>query len=204
MSRKDEKNVSSNMLLLKKLRVWRLRGLACFAYLREKNNCYEFVNLYWNINKKGGPMGEITGKIRVGCIVSTAILLILFLFTAQATANGPLVNQDDKEGTISIVSFKKIIDENPESILLIDVREPEEYEKGRLKTAINIPIDDLEDRIDSFPVDKPVVYICETGERSGEAYDITVLLRDDLRVYYLDAEITFDKQGTYKIGPIEK
>ena len=149
-------------------------------------------------------MRETTGKIRVDCIISIAILLILFLFTAQATANGPLVNQDNKEGTISIASFKKIIDENPESILLIDVREPEEYEKGRLKTAINIPIDDLEDRIDSFPVDKPVVYICETGERSGEAYDITVLLRDDLRVYYLDAVLTFDKQGNYKIEPIEK
>ena len=149
-------------------------------------------------------MGEITRKIRVGCIASTAILLILFLLTAHAAANGPVVNQGDKGGAISIVSFKQIIDENPESILLIDVREPEEYEKGRLKTAINIPIDDLEDRIDSFPADKPVVYICETGERSGEAYDITVLLRDDLRVYYLDAVLTFGKQGTYRIEPIEK
>ena len=149
-------------------------------------------------------MGEIARKIRVGCIASTAILLALFLLTAQASANGPVVNQCDKEGTISVASFKKIIDENPESILLIDVREPEEYEKGRLKTAINIPIDDLEDRVDSFSADKPVVYICETGERSGEAYDITVLLRDDLRVYYLDAMLTFDKQGTYKIEPIEK
>jgi len=149
-------------------------------------------------------MGEITRKNRVGFIASTAILLILFLLPVRAAANGPVVNQGDKEGTISIVSFKKIIDENPESIVLIDVREPEEYAQGRLKTAINIPIDDLEDTIDSFPVDKPVVYICETGERSGEAYDITVLMRDDLRVYYLDAVLTIDKQGTYKIEPIEK
>ena len=149
-------------------------------------------------------MGEIKGKIRVGFIVSTAILLVLFLITVQAAANGPGVKPGDKKGTISIVSFKKIIDENPESIVLIDVREPEEYEQGSLKTAVNIPIDDLEDTIDSFPVDKPVVYICETGERSGEAYDITVLMRDDLRVYYLDAVLTIDRQGTYKIEPIAK
>ena len=149
-------------------------------------------------------MGEIKGKIRVGFIVSTAISLVLFLITAQAAANGPVVKPGDREGTISLVSFKKIINERPESILLIDVREPEEYEKGSLKTAVNIPIDDLEDTIDSFPADKPVVYICETGERSGEAYDITVLMRDDLRVYYLDAVLTIDRQGTYKIEPIAK
>jgi rhodanese-related sulfurtransferase len=149
-------------------------------------------------------MEEITRRIQVGFIPSIAVLLILFLLVAPSAANGPVVNPGDKEGSISIVSFNKIIHENPESILLIDVREPEEYEKGRLKTAINIPIDDLENRIDSFPVDKPVVYICETGERSGEAYDITVLMRDDLQVYYLDAVLTIDKEGTYKIEPIEK
>ena len=52
--------------------------------------------------KKGGQMGESTRKVRVGFIASIAILLILFLLTAQVTANGPGVNPGDKKGTISM------------------------------------------------------------------------------------------------------
>lgn len=136
-------------------------------------------------------------------IVSIFLLLLLFLQVVQATATEPVIKTGDTKGTIDISSFIKIIEEDPDRILLIDVRDPEEFADGALKTAINIPIDDLEDKIDSLPADKPVVYICSTGERSSEAYDITMLLRDDLRVYYLNALLSIDKAGNYKIEPIE-
>jgi len=135
--------------------------------------------------------------------VSTSLLLLLFLHIVQATEPEPIIKTGDTKGTIDIASFINIIKENPAGILLIDVREAAEFAGGALKTAINIPIDDLEDTIDSLPADKPIVYICATGERSEEAYDITVLLRDDLRVYYLDALLAIDKDGNYKIEPIE-
>ena len=135
-------------------------------------------------------------------IVSIFLLLLLFLQGVRATAAEPGIKPGDAKGTIDIASFIKIIEEDPESILLVDVRDPEEFAEGALKGAINIPIDDLEDKIDSLPADKPIVYICSTGERSSEAYDITLLLRDDLRVYYLNALLTVDKDGNYKIDPI--
>ena len=135
-------------------------------------------------------------------IVSIFLLLLLFLQGVRAAATEPVIKTGDTKGTVDIASFIKIIEENPESILLIDVRDPEEFAEGALKGAINIPIDDLEDKIDSLPADKPIVYICSTGERSSEAYDITLLLRDDLRVYYLNALLTVDKDGNYKIDPI--
>lgn len=149
-------------------------------------------------------MAAIIRKSRLLGIVSTSLVLLLFLHGVQATGKEPVIETGETKGTITIASFIKIIEENPGSILLIDVREPGEYASGTLKTAINIPIDDLEDKIDSLPADKPVVYICSTGERSGEAYDMTVLMRDDLRVYYLNAILSIDKSGAYKIEPIKQ
>jgi len=135
--------------------------------------------------------------------VSAFLFLLLFFHVVQAMETEKIIKTGEKKGTIDIASFMNIIKENPDRILLIDVREPAEFTSGALKTAINIPLDDLEDAIDSLPADKPIVYICATGERSSEAYDITVLLRDDLRVYYLDALFCIDKDGNYKIEPNE-
>ena len=49
-----------------------------------------------------------------------------------------------EEGSIDIENLKKIVAENPESILLVDVRDKKEYEKGHFKAAINVTVDDLE------------------------------------------------------------
>ena len=94
--------------------------------------------------------------------------------------------------------------ENPESILLIDVRDPDEFGAGSFKTAVNVPTDDLENKIKTLSSDKPIVFICSTGARSGEAFYMVQDKRPELKeVYYVEAEITFNKDGTYKIKPIE-
>ena len=105
-----------------------------------------------------------------------------------------------EEGSIDIGVFEKILKENPDSILLIDVRDPEEYAAGTFKTAVNIPSDKLEDEIKSLSPNKPIVFVCATGARSGEAFYMVQDIRPDLKdVYYLEAEITYNKDGSYKI-----
>ena len=52
---------------------------------------------------------------------------------------------------------------------LIDVRTTREYQSGHAPHAINIPLADLTSRQDEIPADKPVVFICATGNRSGNA-----------------------------------
>lgn len=106
------------------------------------------------------------------------------------------------EGTIAIDSFKKLVDENPQSIMLVDVREPAVYKQGSFKTAVNIPIDVLEKKIDSLPSDKPIVFFCNSGGLAGEAYDMVKMLAGDLKVYFLEAEVGFNKDGSYTIAPI--
>lgn len=60
-----------------------------------------------------------------------------------------------------------------EGALCLDVREPAEYEAGRLPGAINLPRGVVEFRIGEHPafVDKsnPVVVYCKTGGRSALA-----------------------------------
>jgi len=105
-----------------------------------------------------------------------------------------------EEGSIDIAEFEKIIKENPGSIYLVDVRDADEFAAGSFKTAVNIPVDDLEAKIPELPTDKPVVFVCGTGARSGESYYMVQDVRPELKkVYYLDGELTIHKDGTFKI-----
>lgn len=55
---------------------------------------------------------------------------------------------------------------------LIDVRRPEEYDEGHLVDSINIPLQEIEDRLSEISVQKPVVLYCRTGNRSGQAAEL--------------------------------
>lgn len=117
-----------------------------------------------------------------------------------APAASSAVMAGKEEGSIDIASFEKIVAENPASIYLVDVRDPDEFANGSLKTAVNIPVDDLEGKIASLPTDKPVVFICGTGARSGESYYMVQDIRPEMKnVFYLDGELTIHKDGTFTI-----
>ncbi len=108
----------------------------------------------------------------------------------------------EEEGSIDIESFKEIVTQRPESVYLIDVRDPDEFAAGNLKTSRNIPVDQLEAKLPALPADKPIIYVCGTGARSGEAYYMTRDLRPEIKeVYYLESELTMNKDGSFSIKP---
>jgi rhodanese-related sulfurtransferase len=107
-----------------------------------------------------------------------------------------------EEGSIDIETFKEIVTQRPDSVYLIDVRDPDEFATGSLKTARNIPVDTLEDKLPELAADKPIIYVCGTGARSGEAYYMTRDLRPEIKeVYYLESELTVNKDGSFSINP---
>jgi len=55
--------------------------------------------------------------------------------------------------------------DNPDYIVL-DVRTPEEYEFGHIKGAVNIPVDELRNRLSELPKDKKIIVYCGVGFRS--------------------------------------
>lgn len=58
-----------------------------------------------------------------------------------------------------------------EPIHVIDVREDWELEVGKLDFAQHIPMDEIVDREDEIPKDRPVVFLCKVGNRSARVVD---------------------------------
>lgn len=56
-----------------------------------------------------------------------------------------------------------------EGAVLIDVREPAEYAAGHLKTAVNLPLSQLRERMGEIPADRPVYLHCRSSQRSYNA-----------------------------------
>lgn len=105
------------------------------------------------------------------------------------------------EGVLSVEDFKKILEEKADSIMLIDVRDKDEFAAGHFKTAVNMTVDEVEKKIKTLPADKMIVFVCSTGARSGEAYYMLQDLRPELKnVRYVDAGIKFNKDGTFSIN----
>ncbi|CAB1062196.1 Rhodanese-related sulfurtransferase [Olavius sp. associated proteobacterium Delta 1] len=120
---------------------------------------------------------------------------------ASAKSAAPtMLKAGKEEGSIDTDTFIKIVKNNPESIMLIDVRDADEFNNGSFKTAVNIPVDNLEDKIKTLPTDKPIVFVCGTGARSGESYYMVQDVRPALKnVYYLEGSLTFKEDGSFEI-----
>ena len=58
---------------------------------------------------------------------------------------------------------------NADGTLLVDVRSADEFAKGSVDGAINIPLEQVEKQIAKFKDTKAVVLFCRTGNRSGKA-----------------------------------
>ncbi|MDN4094596.1 MULTISPECIES: rhodanese-like domain-containing protein [Bacillales] len=53
--------------------------------------------------------------------------------------------------------------------VIIDVREPREYENGYIPGAINIPLSQIKGRMKDIPTDKDIFLYCQSGMRSKQA-----------------------------------
>lgn len=53
---------------------------------------------------------------------------------------------------------------------IVDVRSPMEYQSGHFEGAVNIPVDQVQQRLSEFgPVEQPIIVYCASGARSGTA-----------------------------------
>lgn len=56
-----------------------------------------------------------------------------------------------------------------EGALLIDVREPDEWQSARIPGARLVPRGEILDRLEEIPRDRPLVIQCRSGARSRDA-----------------------------------
>lgn len=67
------------------------------------------------------------------------------------------------------MNVEKIIKEKKGTI--VDVRTVQEYRGGNVKGSINIPLQEIEQRMDELKkLEQPLVLCCASGGRSGQAH----------------------------------
>lgn len=59
-----------------------------------------------------------------------------------------------------------------DDVYLLDVRSQQEFASTKIEGAHLIPLDELRDRVNEVPNDKPVVAVCQSGKRSAMACQI--------------------------------
>ncbi|MBI2377563.1 MAG: rhodanese-like domain-containing protein [Deltaproteobacteria bacterium] len=89
-------------------------------------------------------------------LIGAAVLIGLFIFLKRGGISGP--------------EARKIVEGGG---TLVDVRSPSEFASGHLPGARNIPVDELDKRVDELGAkETPVVVYCRSGARSAQAASI--------------------------------
>lgn len=61
-----------------------------------------------------------------------------------------------------------------DDVVLIDVRQPEEYVAGHVRTARLLPLQEVPDHVAELPTDTDVFVICRSGSRSARASEFLI------------------------------
>lgn len=76
-------------------------------------------------------------------------------------------------GAMPVISWRELAEKKDE-VMLIDTRTPEEFSFGTIPGAVNIPLDEMRDRLSEILADKPVVLFCAVGLRGYLAQRILI------------------------------
>ena len=72
--------------------------------------------------------------------------------------------------TVTTIDWNKALEMSKSGAVLVDVRTPAEVEKGKASpAAINIPLQEIPQRLSELPKDKDVLVYCRSGKRSMAA-----------------------------------
>ncbi|WP_290209620.1 FAD-dependent oxidoreductase [Bacteroides acidifaciens] len=82
------------------------------------------------------------------------------------------VAEDIITGRTNPVYWRELRDIEMENKFLLDVRTPDEFALGSLPGAVNIPLDELRDRLAELPKDRMIYTFCAVGLRGYLAYRI--------------------------------
>ena len=98
------------------------------------------------------------------------------LGTAKDVVNhAALVALNQLNGYYREVKVSQVRELVENDAFIIDAREPGEFERGHLKTAVNIPLSQFRDRLSEIPKDQPVYVHCRSGQRS---YNMVMALQN--------------------------
>jgi rhodanese-related sulfurtransferase len=96
-------------------------------------------------------------------IVTLAAAAIFFILNNPGSAVPALAKE------ISPVAASQY---QKDGALMLDVREPAEWDAGHISGAVLIPLGELPSRLNEIPKDREIVVVCRSGNRSASGRDI--------------------------------
>lgn len=112
----------------------------------------------------------IATVIRMGGTIYDLAELELSYAPPFSSAKDPVnmagfVAQNVLEGRSHVTTWAKVEEMNLDDFILVDVRTQLEYDNGHIEGAINIPVDELRDRLSELDPNKTIVEYCQVGLR---------------------------------------
>jgi rhodanese-related sulfurtransferase len=93
-----------------------------------------------------------------------------FCGVAPAATEVAVSSANSNETETDVKELKRKIDAK-EDIFLLDVREPNEFQIGRIPGSTLIPLGEVPQRVAEIPRDKEIIVHCKMGGRSARAAD---------------------------------
>lgn len=112
------------------------------------------------MSKRSSPRtNRLPYLLGVAAIVAVALVFALSTLGAQAAGDAPLT-------TIDVGELHRALGDD---VILLDVREPYEYEAGHVQGAQLMPLANVVALAADLPKDQPVYVVCRSGNRSLQA-----------------------------------
>jgi rhodanese-related sulfurtransferase len=80
------------------------------------------------------------------------------------------MKEQKKQGCFTVNDLRQVLKQSPENLVMVDVRNPEEFAEQHIPGAINIPLVELESHIKDLAGKGKIITVCtKGGGRSEEA-----------------------------------
>jgi rhodanese-related sulfurtransferase len=86
----------------------------------------------------------------------------------EAHSKAYFANIPDNSNMVPVADVLQMIEDNPDAILLVDMRAAEDYEAGHLPGAVHVPFPEFANSIDKFPATRQIIVYCYSGQNSAQ------------------------------------
>ena len=131
---------------------------------------------------------ETTARDRVLIALRTVLLMLLPVFAFSSDFQTPAITAQDLQDR----------QESNDPLLVIDVRDINEYKSGHVPGAINIPQKKLQKQMDKLLDANSVVLYCLNGKRTRLA-EQTLIENDVSDVFHLEGGLMGWRQGGFEV-----
>jgi rhodanese-related sulfurtransferase len=86
--------------------------------------------------------------------------------------------------SVPSVTVDQLPTQLPDDLVVVDVREPIEWQHGHLEGSLHLPMSELPARFDELPPDRRLLIVCKVGGRSARV--VQYLVQQGIDAFNLD------------------